>query len=304
LGTHAASSAAVIRSAALVLCVAMRMVLISMAKGASPASRRLGGATLFLNSTFHPRAMPITSLPDDWAYAPALDAELKRYQLLAYVQRVQAGFAALKLYPLLHELDHQVSGLLRLREGLSRAQREIGGELAGFDAATGMPVHAPLPADPWIALVEDVIGEAVPTLKEALTEGRAIRDEIGRGIRARAHSCGTWSPVRPSARMRAICCCGTVTRRAFTRTAFGLPMVAGAFELPERALAHTLSVTTYTLGLGLAVSSACQGRTPRAATARTAEPGGVRLLRRTCPCRRIETYVPVAKQHCAPTSIG
>jgi hypothetical protein len=226
--------------------------------------------------------MPITSLPDDWAYAPALDAELKRYQLLAYVQRVQAGFAALKLYPLLHELDHQVSGLLRLREGLSRAQREIGGELAGFDAATGMPVHAPLPADPWIALVEDVIGEAVPTLKEALTEGRAIRDEIGRGIRFGPVGL---LPLRPSHGWLLL-----RDGRDASAYAFELPMVASA---DAQAHLRTRYVTTFTMSLGRTFE-----RIKGELLERHPDPPNpaVFAFETDLSLPRIETYMPVAKQ--------
>ena len=43
-------------------------------------------------------------LPRDWVCRPALDLELKQYLLLAYLQRVNARFAELKLYPYLDEL--------------------------------------------------------------------------------------------------------------------------------------------------------------------------------------------------------
>ncbi|MFN3874283.1 MAG: hypothetical protein ACK4L7_00020 [Flavobacteriales bacterium] len=119
------------------------------------------------------------ALPKDWAYSPALDAELKQYLLLAYLQRVQACFGESKLYPHLSELDEHLAELLRIRQELERIA-DAGGEVVGFDPSTGRAVHDPLPRDPWLG--EQVIGMAVPGLREALAEGHALREEIARRI--------------------------------------------------------------------------------------------------------------------------
>ncbi len=126
--------------------------------------------------------MEYTGLPKDWAFRPALDPELKRYLVLAYVQRVGGRFAEHKLYPYLDELQVQVDELARLRHEKDQLERSLGGELMGFDQRTGRPVHE-ASRDPRLDVIEEIIGHALPHLTAALTRGTGLREELAAHIR-------------------------------------------------------------------------------------------------------------------------
>ena len=79
--------------------------------------------------------MSTTFLPLDWAFRPALDAELKQYLLYGYLQRVRASFAASKLYPHLDELDQHMQELVRVKQQKRQLARALGGELTEIGRA-------------------------------------------------------------------------------------------------------------------------------------------------------------------------
>ncbi len=111
-----------------------------------------------------------------------LDAELDEYLLLAYLQRVEAHYKALKLYPVLDELGARLG---QLREVLARA-RELGAhfpsELTGLDLRRGAMLRKPIEQPAWDAVVGS-LERALPQLHGALERGLELRDELHRGIR-------------------------------------------------------------------------------------------------------------------------
>ncbi|MBL7958037.1 MAG: hypothetical protein JNM49_08755 [Flavobacteriales bacterium] len=229
--------------------------------------------------------MPITSLPDDWAFAPALDAELKRYQLLAYIQHVEASFASLKLYPHISDLDNRVSGLERLRADMGRMQQALGSTIRGFDPATGQVLREPLATDPWLAIVEEVIDTGLPALRSALAEGRALLDEVGSSIKFGAVGLlpltlnAGWLLLRQG-------------RQACAYT-FELPAVSSSTSSDARAQVRTRYVTTFTMGIALTFERikgelvCSHPELPNPA---------VFAFETELGLPRIETYMPVAKR--------
>lgn len=123
-----------------------------------------------------------SGLPTERILHGSLDAELEKYRLLAYLQRVDKQYRELKLYPCLDDLQARVG---QLRGLLGRAQ-ELGsgfaGELEGFDVQRGALLRKP-PAQPgWDAVLES-LERALPQLHAALERGDGLREELHRKIR-------------------------------------------------------------------------------------------------------------------------
>lgn len=105
------------------------------------------------------------------------DEEGARYRVLAYLQRVRAGFGQRKLYPYLPEvqaLRREFDELFRRREEL---EASLPGDLAGWDPATGRVVHS-RPQDPMWQVMDQVYTMARPLLGHASEEGLQLRQEL------------------------------------------------------------------------------------------------------------------------------
>ena len=127
--------------------------------------------------------MGTIGLPMDWVLRPAIDLELKQYTLLAYLQRVRGRFGEQKLYPYLDELRTHMEELLRLRQGKDELEKGLSSDLMGFDPLTGDPVHAPVERPGSLDVIDAVIDFALPGLREALSEGTELRQELVQRIR-------------------------------------------------------------------------------------------------------------------------
>lgn len=242
------------------------------------------GNTIFEHHVATRQSMT-TGLPKDWAYAPALDAELKHYLLLAYLQRVEASFSASKLYPHLAELHEHLLVLLGLRNDMERMRGLIVGEPKGFDTATGRVVHEPLAQDPWLGVVEEVIAKAVPGLQEMLAEGHALRSEIAGRIRFAPVGL---MPLKASAGWLLL-----RTGREAQVYAYELPLVSGANMEDGLNRVRTRYISSYTMSI------ACTFERIKGELV-TRNPGlpnpAVFAFETDLSLPRIETYMPVAKQ--------
>ncbi len=113
---------------------------------------------------------------------PAFDLEYKQYVLLGYLQRVRGHFKERRLFPHLKQVQEQLDAAMDLRHRKDELARHIPGELLGFDPATGQAMHAQGP-DPWpLELIDQLIGMAIPGLRQALDEGTALRGTLADGI--------------------------------------------------------------------------------------------------------------------------
>lgn len=127
--------------------------------------------------------MENTGLARDWVSRPALDIELKQYLLLGYLQRVNARFAEHKLYPWLDELGVHLRELQLLRSNKEALLRNLSGDLVGFDATNGQAVHERPIHDPWLGVIDTVVELAMPLMRDALTHGTELREELATQIR-------------------------------------------------------------------------------------------------------------------------
>jgi hypothetical protein len=107
-----------------------------------------------------------------------LDEELARYQLMAYLQRVEHRYSERKLYPYLDDLQARrevVMGMRRQKEALRNA---MAGDLIGWELRTGRPIRSAPEADWHVRTLEQVIDMALPRIDKALLRGSELRQEI------------------------------------------------------------------------------------------------------------------------------
>ncbi|HRD52394.1 MAG TPA: hypothetical protein PKY96_07070 [Flavobacteriales bacterium] len=225
------------------------------------------------------------TLPKDWAFTPALDAELKRYLLLAYLQRVDASFASRKLYPWLSDLEAHIAELRDLRLKLERMQRAMGGDLTGFDATTGQAMREPLPNDPWLGIVEEVIDGSIPELQLMLANGQALREEIAKGIQFGPVGLLPLEPREGWLLLRA--------GRDASVYAYQLALVRSPHGEDPLSILRTRYVTSYSMGIATTferIKAELIARQPQVPNP------AVFAFETDWSIPRIETYMPVAKQ--------
>ena len=110
-------------------------------------------------------------LPKDWVLIPSLDAELKLYTLLAYLQRVEGRFHENKLFPYIWDLRSHIADLVDLRESKITLAKMLNGDLIGFDPRTGFPLHNSLPEPDLMTVIDEVVDFAIPGLERIKAMG-------------------------------------------------------------------------------------------------------------------------------------
>ncbi|MFN9801123.1 MAG: hypothetical protein ACK54P_13990, partial [Bacteroidota bacterium] len=73
------------------------------------------------------------SLPLNWVTEGTLDAEYKKYILLAYLQHCRQRFGETRLYPPLAELVEHYRHLTGLKQGMEGLQERFPRDLTGLD---------------------------------------------------------------------------------------------------------------------------------------------------------------------------
>jgi hypothetical protein len=116
----------------------------------------------------------MTTLPSDWLTHHRLDAEYKRYVVLAYLQGVTQRFAANRLCPDLPDLQRHYDDTLRFSRGKGSLAAAFPKRVAGIsgpppriDYTTDVPT-----TDPMLQEVDEVVAFALPRFGQTLTEGR------------------------------------------------------------------------------------------------------------------------------------
>jgi hypothetical protein len=114
-------------------------------------------------------------LSTSWAASPSFDLELKRYQLLAFLQRVQRGFDAHKIYPYLAELRSRLEDVLSLQRSREASQELRNGRLLGFDMRRGRLVKEVTPDPAQLEVVDTLVALALPELLHHAGAGEDLR---------------------------------------------------------------------------------------------------------------------------------
>lgn len=246
-------------------------------------------ATLFLNSAFSllqtRMNMGQIGLSKDWATMPAFDLELKRYQLLAYLQRVQDHFGQHKLHPFLPDLRAHHANLVALRRIKDEMRWALQGALVGFDPDTGDPIHERLEDEVPLRVIDDVLELAIPRMERAVAKGDRLWQELSKRIQ--------FEPIglQPLDLRTGWLMLGTQgTVRVY---AYSIPWIQGSTTWDGQHAVRTNYVSTFTLGLMRSYehirSELLRGHRnlPLAATF---------ALECAVPLPCMETFIPLAKQ--------
>ncbi len=224
-------------------------------------------------------------LPKDWVVMPALDAELKRYILLGYLQRVNERFSERKLYPYLDDLRSHLEELVQLKCGKNELAQGMPGQLIGFDPRTGEALHERDADDVLLELIEEVIDFSIPDLRRTLLLGQELKHELGERIQFSPvgiqplHATEGWLLLR--------------TGRDARVYAYTMPLFREHSEVDQYRSVITRFLTTYSVGI------ACTYENIKAdlrAQHRDHPNPATFVLEAEVPLPLIETYMPLAKQ--------
>lgn len=122
-------------------------------------------------------------LDKDWITVPAIDRELKRYVLLAYLQRVEERFRQHRLFPHVEDLGAHLQRLAALQQGMDAMRDAIPKDLIGADALVGQLKYAAADPDPEaLRVITDVIEFALPELRIAIERGQDLLSAIAEQV--------------------------------------------------------------------------------------------------------------------------
>ncbi len=107
-----------------------------------------------------------------------LDEELARYQLMAYLQRVENRYNERKLYPHLDDLQARRETVLCMRRQKEELEHAMARDIIGFDLRAGGPIRSAPEDDGAVRSLEQVIDMALPRIDKALMRGTELRQEI------------------------------------------------------------------------------------------------------------------------------
>jgi hypothetical protein len=226
-----------------------------------------------------------SGLPQDWAYSPSIDLELKQYTLLGFLQRVKARFAERKLYPYLGHVQEHVQTLHQLQHSKTQLGGQLGGTLLGFDPRTGAAVHERPQEDDLLKVIDEVIAFAVPGLVGVQAQGLELQEQFAQRIQFGAvglqplHTNEGWLFLRLNAETKVY--------------SYNFPRVMGQGSRLFHQNLLTRYVTTYSVGVANTyerIKADLVRRFPMWPNPATF----VAEAEINLPC--IETFVPLAKQ--------
>lgn len=121
----------------------------------------------------------MAKLNENWLTQGLIDAEYKRYMLLAYLQEVKANFDARRLYPFLSDLVFHYNNLRQLKEHKQLIYRHFPKEITKADfEKLKLSYRQIVGDDQLMKIIEDIIGFSLPQFKSYLDTGAEIYEEI------------------------------------------------------------------------------------------------------------------------------
>lgn len=107
-----------------------------------------------------------------------LDEELVRYQLLAYLQRVEHRYSERKLYPHLDDLQARRESVMSMRRQKEELENAMMRDIIGWELSTGRPIRSAPEDAGHVRTLEQVIDMALPRIDRVLQRGSELRQEI------------------------------------------------------------------------------------------------------------------------------
>lgn len=121
----------------------------------------------------------MNELKANWLTEGLIDFEYKKYQLLAYLQKVKESFNRVELYPFLSDLVFHYRNLKSISENKGLIQEAFPREIA-FDKIKDLELsyRKIVQDDSVMREIEDIISFSLPKVKDHLDEGSVIYEYV------------------------------------------------------------------------------------------------------------------------------
>lgn len=120
-------------------------------------------------------------LKQDWVTNGLIDAEYKRYILLAYLKSVRKAFGQTELYPSLGELVFHYNNLLQIKKSKTLLSDRFPTGMKGIDRKKLELIYQEMIKDDDIMKeLTDIIEYSLPQVKHVLEEGKEIYEFVER----------------------------------------------------------------------------------------------------------------------------
>jgi|TARA_B100001093_G_C26847177_1_gene1023398 hypothetical protein len=118
-------------------------------------------------------------LPSDWLTGGVLDAEYKRYILLAWLKHVERDFRKVKIYPGLGNLVEQHRALQSFQTDQKHWHQKLRGSLKGLNFASRRMIYEHFTAHPELqSYLDEVLNFAIPQIEKAIANGRNLYEIV------------------------------------------------------------------------------------------------------------------------------
>ncbi len=119
------------------------------------------------------------TLNANWFIEVPIDFEHKQYQLLAYLQEINAHFNRTKLYPNLNDLVFHYNNLRKFKKDKTTLEDSFPVRLSHLDvSAVKLTYEKIVNDDAMMQEIEQIINYAAHKLKPAIQEGQEIHDFV------------------------------------------------------------------------------------------------------------------------------
>ena len=118
-------------------------------------------------------------LPSDWLTGGILDAEYKRYILLAWIKQVERDFREVKIYPGLGNLIEQHRELQSFQSEQKHWHHKLRGSLKGLNFASRRMIYEHFTAHPELqSYLDELLSFAIPQIEKAMANGRHLYEIV------------------------------------------------------------------------------------------------------------------------------
>lgn len=123
-------------------------------------------------------------LSQNWFIEGSIDAEFKRYVLMAYLQQVDEHFEHYHLYPDLAELILHYRNLISFKESKNLLQQNFPEVLTDIDAQQFKLIYEKVVSDDSLMLeIMSIVNQSIPLMKQSLLLGKELYDSLENRIK-------------------------------------------------------------------------------------------------------------------------
>lgn len=127
--------------------------------------------------------MPMKTLQPDWLTQGLIDAEHKKYVVMAYLQAVQTNFKAYRLYPDLPDLRTHYESSLSFRRCKGTLNQAFPKRVVRIDPRQQrIEYESELKEDAYLTEVDAIMEFALPRFGQVLTEGQQLWADIATSL--------------------------------------------------------------------------------------------------------------------------